>query len=154
MGIFRWSNNYSCNQCCDPCCNNDCCYNKKSKPDVLLYPVPVMSEKDVRVALPMVQKDCVYELLGESVTLTTLKCDRELVVKVKKVQNIKVEIIVQTGTETPRTITLENINSKLVISEKLKKGDTIVFLQTYTGVGEAPIDLKFKAMIKKHDHCC
>ena len=150
MGLFGWNNNCcnSCNSCNNQCCNNDCC-DKKSKADVVLYPVPDASVIGLTL-LPMVQKTKKYEL-GGLVQLKTLKCDRELVVKVEKVQNITIQIVINSGGES-RTFSFDQAPPKIVFVEKLKKGDTVDFYQNYGGEGE--IQLKFKAMIKKHKKDC
>lgn len=124
---------------CDEC--------HRHTPDVVMVPgTPGLKTQDTAYTLPMINRECTYDLSGDNMVLTTLKDDRELVVRVKSATNIKIEISIQTGTDTPRVITFEN-TEKVKFVEDLKNGDHIVFSQTYTG-GE-PLVLDFAAAIRR-----
>lgn len=138
----------------------DCHRHKhKRKPDIVLRPTDEAERvQEEPYPLPMIVKNCKWELVGgfsspqgnPGLVLTTLKKNRELVVKVKVATNIKVELSIQTGTETPRIISFEDVEDVKFV-EELKKGDTIVFFQTYNG--ETPVELDFKVLIRKKHYC-
>ena len=126
------------------------------KTDITIVPVSTnLQVTEDTLSLPMVHKTCDYSFgtttptQTDGVVLQTLKCYRQLVIKIKEIgPGITVEVVIVRNNEVVQTIDITN-DSDLYIAIRLVKGDSAIFGYRYPSLLLPPPVLDFEASIMK-----
>lgn len=115
------------------------CHCDKRRPDLVL--VPDLPSPDGVLTLTNTTDTYVLYFID---LFQTLKCNRELVVKVTEITGVTLTVNLQQGEETPRAVDITEPGKHVI---PLQKNDKVAFSQTSNLVPDHV--LNFKALVRK-----